>query len=92
MEVTPLEKLDEAIREFAREVEDDGLVSGWVLGYQLSTIVDEPGVLPLRTRTTYSLSPSTTTETALGIHSILGIHLDRAVHDDLDEEDEDGEQ
>lgn len=85
-----IDRLDDAVRAFLLECGDEDTVSGWVIGYQTSRITADPRFLPLTTATDYTLSPSTTGETALGLLTLTKSRLERAMlsYDDVDDDDD----
>lgn len=87
----PIEKLHDAIEAFVREIGgDEGILSDWVLSWQMSALTDEPGMAPLMTTSDYTVGPSTTIAPAMGLARQLVRRLDRIFDDgmpDLEEDD-----
>jgi hypothetical protein len=73
---TPLERLDEAVREFSAACDNEGIVAGWVIAYQLTAITQEEGVSPLLSRPDYTMSPSTTGELATGLLRLISKRIE----------------
>lgn len=65
-DILDFNKLDDQISEFV-DLEEGETVSGWVLVYQTTKFVNEPGYLPRQTATSCATSLGTTTETAVGL-------------------------
>lgn len=73
--ITPLEKLDDAIREYVEDVEG-GNMSGWVLGYQTRRIQDDPGFLAVQFSSDMTFAPATSPETALGLARMTSARIE----------------
>lgn len=88
-EQTALQKLDDAIAEYVREVNEQTL-SGWVLAYQVSAFNADTSVFAVSTATDYSMAPSTHGETALGLLQLTSKRIERAVlsYDYANDEDD----
>lgn len=87
-DLTPLEKLDDAIRSYVEEtVEDPGMLAGWVLVWQEQSIGDEPGMLPLQWRRDITMGASTSPEAALGLLDLGSLAIHEAVLGGDDEDD-----
>lgn len=70
-DATPLQRLDDAIHEFAQALGNEGTVSGWVLAYESTRITSEDGVVPLVHNAGYSIGPATSPAAADGLASAL---------------------
>lgn len=71
-DATPMDRLDETIREFAASVGDGaGTVAGWVLAWQEQRLIDEPGIDPVQWRGGYSVSPGMSPYAAVGLAAYL---------------------
>jgi hypothetical protein len=76
---TPIEELHEAVARYVEQVTDaDGVVSGFVLEYELTSFTDEDGVDARITSTDYATGPGTTLATAVGLTRMLQRALDDA--------------
>ena len=82
-DLTPLEKLDDAVHEFyAYLIEEEGAqgnISGWVLAYQSSKINPDSTLLPLSFGSEYTMGASTSPETAMGLAHLTAARLERAL-------------
>jgi hypothetical protein len=75
---SPLVRLDEAIHRFSTSINNDGShVTGWVLAYQTSQVIDVPGYAPLVFGSGYSMGTATSTETAIGLLRLTSARLER---------------
>jgi len=89
-ELTPLEKLTDAVREYVESLDDheDGAVlSGFVLGWQETMIVLDDRYLPLQSSSDFVIGAGTTLELALGLSRATLIKLEN----ELFEGDDDGD-
>lgn len=69
-ELTPLQKLDDAVHEYIRattEADENRAVAGWALGIETTAIVFEDGAIPLADAQHYVVGPQTTTAQAIGL-------------------------
>jgi len=65
---TPIEMLDQAIRDYITAVHDDpGELGAWVLAWSEQRLIFEEGIMPLQTSRNWMLGPSTTIESASGL-------------------------
>jgi hypothetical protein len=64
---TPLQRLDDAVHTFAAEIGNTGTVGAWVVAYELTRIVDEPGALPLQHSAGYAIGPAAGAAAAHGL-------------------------
>jgi len=88
-EQTPAEKLADAVAEFSKEIGDEGFVSSFVVGYQLTKIEDQPGYSPLTTSASYTTGPGTTLEGAIGLLRVTQLRFESIFIDSLGDEDDD---
>ncbi len=89
-DLTPLEKLDDAVHEFFEALGDEGNISGWVLAYQSSKLNTDSTFLPLSFASNFTSGASTSPETAMGLAHLTAAKLERAlVFTDYDDEDDD---
>lgn len=86
---TPIEKLDLAVQKYVREIGEDGDLSGWSMGYQLSRIVSIPGIHPVAHKSGYTAGLSTSPELAISLARLTQLRLERVImsYDDEDEEE-----
>jgi hypothetical protein len=91
-DLTPLQRLDDAIHEFAAALGNEGAVSGWIVAYETTRITNEEGLVPLVHNTGYSVGPATSPAAATGLASALAelcrdeiVYSLRAEPDDNDE-------
>jgi hypothetical protein len=74
--LTPLERLDDAIREFVAAA-DEGQLQGWTLAWQSVRLANEEGVLPLVFGSDFTMGPSTSPEMAMGLAQLTRARLER---------------
>lgn len=74
-DILDFNKLDDQINEFV-DLEEGEAVSGWVLVYQTTKFVSEPGFVPIQTASSYATSLGTTTETAVGMLRLASKRLE----------------
>lgn len=87
-EITPLEKLDDAVREYLDAIGDEGQLSGWVLATSTTIITAEEGVLPLAFASDFTMGPSTSPEAAVGLARFTAARITDQVLYGADEEDD----
>lgn len=76
-ELTPLEKLDDAIHTYFQECEHSGDLTSWTLAWQSSRLSSNPDVLPLSFTSSFTMSASTSPETAMGLAHLTAARLER---------------
>lgn len=74
-DLTPLERLDDAIREYSKSLGLEGDLSAWVLGFQMTKITDDARFLPLTHAEGTALGASTSRATALGLLHLSKLEL-----------------
>lgn len=80
MSETPVQKLEAAIAEFVREgMKDEGILSGWVLGYQTTEITDDERLMPIGDHFDYTMGTGTTMPLGVGLARLLQVRLE-AIH------------
>lgn len=75
-ELTPIEKLDEAIRAYIVECDESGELGGWALSYQTVQIVSDPALLPLAFGWQWTLGPSTSAALAIGLLRVAQVEAE----------------
>lgn len=76
---TPIEELHDAIARFVEQTSDvDGVVSAFILEYEVTSFTDEEGVEARITHHDYTTGPGTTLATALGLEQLLRMSLSTA--------------
>ena len=78
-ELTPLQKLDDAIHEYFAALEQEGTISGWTLAFQSQTLNSNSDLLPLSFASDFTMGPSTSPETAMGLAHLTRARLEQAL-------------
>lgn len=78
---TPLQLLDDAVHAYAATVdgEDGGAVGAWVLAYEATALIDEPGIQPLTHRQGYAIGPGTSSTSGEGLAASLAVLCRRVI-------------
>jgi hypothetical protein len=64
---TPIEKLDDAVREYVRDCGETGHVTSWALAIETSELTADTRLMPLGFSTTLVLGPATSPSAAVGL-------------------------
>lgn len=89
---TPLQRLDDAVHDFAAATGCEGTVGSWVLAYETSRVqAADDSALPLVYGSNYSIGPATSPATAVGLGRYVAAVVEQHLLDStaLDEEDDD---
>lgn len=87
-ELTPIQKLEDAIHTYLDECEDDGALTAWVLAWQTSRINADPDLIPLSFASNFTMGIATSPETAIGLARITNMRLESRLTTWADDEDD----
>lgn len=89
-ELTPLQKLDDAVQTYLTEVYDDGrFLTGWAVGISTARIQsDDDQALPMVSGMHYSFGPQTSVVQLAGLAKFLDVVAERAMYGALNSDDD----
>lgn len=89
-ELTPLQKLDDAIHEFAKAtgLKEQAWISGWVITYSTVQIEPAEDSLPMVSGANYAIGPQTTMTDAAGLAKFISLAIEKAAWDLLTHNEE----
>lgn len=74
-EPTPLQRLDEAVREYVEAAGPEGDLAGWALAFQTQRIVPDENLIPLAFASDFTFGAGTSPEAALGMLEVTRARL-----------------